>query len=76
MRCFSVRNILAVFHSYQVSQKENENNGLNGWHVEGGCKVVPEEDHNPILHVVHGIEGVFRVDATHAEGTVHHALRF
>ena len=61
---------------YQVAEEEKEDCDFDWDHVECGCEVIPEEDHDPVLHVVHRVERVLVVDATAAKHVVEAALRF
>ena len=61
---------------YQVKEEENEDSDLDGDGVEGRRKVIPEEDHDPVLHVVHGVERILGVDAASAKHVVHDAFGF
>ncbi len=62
--------------NYQVAEEEKEDCDFDWDHVECGCEVIPEEDHDAVLHVVHRVERVLVVDATAAKHVVEAALRF
>ncbi len=62
--------------NYQVAEEEKEDRDFDWDHVECGCEVIPEEDHDAVLHVVHRVEGVLVVDAAAAKHVVEAALRF